>query len=388
MGSRGGLAAPPGEPEGFGRGRGAEQRVEGLKYWVAASPSRPANGVEVCGPLAAREPTPRAGAALRSRVATRSERRPRRLGRRGAGRSGSWRPWPGRSAGRRRGRSPGRRPGGIAGGARGRCRREAPHRGEEAAVLGQERDGDALLGAGAEQRGRAADAAEADDAFEVVEGQLGRGPCRSTRTWTVWPCLREVRALGGDIERVEVGFHGSRVPRRWSLGTIVVEECGRSAARRGAEPARGGGGRAPEASSGRTSDRARPGACDRTRIRVRSRRAASIVAAGGARGSSRRRRGGGSCRRRSRRAGRAAGHLLQAEGLGAELDAVAVVASWAGPACTRRAAGVRPASLDDVGDAAEAQFELRRGNARIVRVRAWWSASRRGPSCAGCSPRR
>ena len=66
--------------------------------------------------------------------------------------------------------------------------REAPHRGEEAARLGQERDRDPLLGAGAEQSRRAADAAETDDALEVVQGQLA-GALPSTRTWTVWPCL-------------------------------------------------------------------------------------------------------------------------------------------------------------------------------------------------------
>ena len=83
------------------------------------------------------------------------------------------------------------------------------------------------------------------------------------------------------------------------------------------------------------------------------------------------------------------GHLLQAQSLGAKLDAVAVV--LLGPSTLVLDGQGRFARLllDDVGDAAEPQFEAAQGQGPN---RPWfgpWSwTSRRGPSCEGCSPRR
>jgi hypothetical protein len=79
--------------------------------------------------------------------------------------------------------------------------------GEELAVLGEEGDRDARLGAETDQRRAEADPAEADQAAERVDRHAGALGALD-RDHDVRAILAQIRALAGDVEGVEMAPHG------------------------------------------------------------------------------------------------------------------------------------------------------------------------------------
>src|SRR3954453_5203822 len=73
---------------------------------------------------------------------------------------------------------------------------------EEAAMEAQERDGHPLLRAGGQAHRRATDPAEADDAVEGVERELGERLALAPHDQGE-AASREIRALGGHVQGIE-----------------------------------------------------------------------------------------------------------------------------------------------------------------------------------------
>ena len=89
------------------------------------------------------------------------------------------------------------------------------HPRQEAAVLRQEADADAVLGAEAHQKGAARDVPEADDAADRVDGEPEADLLLHLDDDRL-PLLGEVGALGRDEQRIEMFLHGSQVPENAS----------------------------------------------------------------------------------------------------------------------------------------------------------------------------